>query len=199
MRVTTNTLFNSSALRFGRTVDYGAKDKDLIYIPLLFEEPDNFSKSSENDSATSDEQKSPKKSKLKSILGRAGTLYATLDVAPDVVRNMTEKASDIVASVEDLANNTIESTAKVKANYKDKFSNKLADAKNDINKQQDLAKEDYIDNDSFNPFTKEDYNNGNNAYVPEQDSDYTAQIGEYSNIDEEEASDIEDDYPEYEG
>ena len=38
---------------FKRTVDYGAKDKNLVYVPILFEENDTFQTSSNQDTQIS--------------------------------------------------------------------------------------------------------------------------------------------------
>lgn len=70
-----------------RLVDYGAKDKDLVHIPLLYEEPvDTF----ENSSQKEQEKKSKWEHVINEFLGRDNTYNTSTEFDDDFNKNITE-------------------------------------------------------------------------------------------------------------
>lgn len=115
-----------AAPSFSRIVDYGSKENDLVYVPILFEEEDTFVSSRNADSftnsgapSTNQNKKPPKK--LSSYVTKGGAALATVQVVPDIVQSALNKVSNLVDTTTNFANDTIEKASSVRDNYREKF------------------------------------------------------------------------------
>lgn len=110
---------------FTQLVDYGAKDKDLVYVPILFEEEDTFTPSalqppmpqSDNTEGT---KRTPKKLGGK-ILKTGGTIVAGIELVPEVAQNAMNKVSDLMKTTKDFAKDSIDNVSEIKEHYREKF------------------------------------------------------------------------------
>lgn len=112
---------------FGKIVDYGAKDEDLLYIPILVDEPDSVTLSTSQPPEKTDSSPNT----LKKIVKGTGATIAAAEVVPDMISSAFNKLSNVVDSAKDFANKTVDGIADVKENYNTKFK-----------KQEDLQKSD---------------------------------------------------------
>lgn len=112
---------------FSQLVDYGAKDKDMIYVPILFEEEDTFMSSTsqpglQEPNIAGGTQKVPQKLRGK-FLKNAGTVVAGVEVFPDVAQSAMNKVSGLIDSTKDFANKSIDSISEIKTHHREKFHN----------------------------------------------------------------------------
>ena len=113
---------NNKMASFAQIVDYGAKDKDLIYVPILYEE-DSFT-SSGSAGTTEKPPASPKiKPKLTSYVKKGGATLAAIEVVPDVAKSAMDKVSNLINNTTNFANDTIDKVASVKEHYRERFPN----------------------------------------------------------------------------
>lgn len=173
---------NINCLKFGKIVDYGTRDKDLVYVPILREESDTFEKMEPNISVDS-EFKQPTKSKLKKFVQGAGTIYATAEIAPELVGGICDKGSNVINSLEEFATKSINSVANIKETYNKTFRT----SKESVNEHKDDSEltNQYDATDDVTPFSQENassnlYNENKLNYENTQDidTDITEQDGE---------------------
>ena len=121
---------------FSQLVDYGAKDKDLIYVPILFEEEDTFTSSSQPAMQDANApRKTPQKLGTKVLKG-AGGLYAAVEVLPDMAKSAMDKASGLLDSTKDFANKSIDSISEIKTHYREKFPNEKQNNNENIHREE---------------------------------------------------------------
>lgn len=159
MKIATYPLLNRNVLsvKFGKIVDYGAKDKDLVYVPILFDESDSFSKTTTVDDGTMNTEKTLPKSKFKKLVNATGSTIAAFEVVPEVINGICDKCSTVIDKTEELTNKAINSTASIKENYKEKFNNHKDNS--ELSNQFDDTEED------ITPFpSSSNLNNSNSEY-----------------------------------
>ncbi len=98
---------------FKKTVDYGAKDKDLVYIPILFDEEDTFVPSSQQDGTKN--TNTSYKPKVGKIVSAGGGVFAAIEVIPDTINKVINKTSDV-------AKNSMQQIKSVKDTYNETFN-----------------------------------------------------------------------------
>ncbi len=157
---------------FSQLVDYGAKDKDMIYVPILFEEEDTFTSSTsqpglQEPNVASGAQKVPKKLGGK-FLKNAGTFVAGVEVFPDVAQSAMNKVSGLLDSTKDFANKSIDSISEIKTHYREKFPKENP---NDNIKSENVHKEEM---DEF----VANSNGSHGEHIPDShESDEFSQLG----------------------
>ena len=118
MKILNAFYFKPQNYSFKRTVDYGAKDKNLVYVPILFEENDTFQTSTnqetQNTSTDNTNPNKPKKIGTGTILTAGGGIVAAVEVVPETINNMINKTADV-------AKNSMKQIDSVKETYKETF------------------------------------------------------------------------------
>ena len=177
---------NNHYLKFGKLVDYGTKDKDVVHVPILFEEPDGFGSTSKFNDEFSSTDKTPPKSKFKRVVQTTGATIAAIEVVPEVVDGICDKATNVIESLENVITNSMDSIANIKDNYNEKFKT-TKDSTNTHKNNPELTDE--RDNtDDITPFSHEK-NSSNLHNENKLENDGAQAIVDELNVEEQ---DIED-------
>lgn len=131
MKILNASLFKTPGINFKRIVDYGSKENDLIYVPILFEEQDTFQPSTnEENQSFQDSQYKPKK--LGNLLTTGGGIIAAVEVIPDTIDKLVNKSANV-------AKNSLEQINSVKDAYKQTFhkSEDKTDMEETLSEHQD--------------------------------------------------------------
>ncbi len=162
-----------------RIVDYGAKDKNLIYIPILFEEDDDTFESTANYQNEKKEEtpfvpKKPKNGNLTTLItGGTATAIALPETAKALVKsysNTAKEAMEEIKSVKDSYNNT----------FKNNNNETKADDINQHQEQSESVDSDFIDWDNYNIHVHSDEDSklssdSTNDYFEEDDDNYNVE------------------------
>ena len=95
MKISSLVYLNSvkSNHNFKQIVDYGSKDKDLVYVPILFDENDTFvSLSSQEDKNSGLEQYKPK---IGNLVATGGGVFAAVEVVSDAINKVVDKTTEV--------------------------------------------------------------------------------------------------------
>lgn len=107
---------------FSQIVDYGARDKSLVYIPLIQEEEDDFNGKKSSDYQNNTDKPASKFSKLaKKGAQVGGSVFAGATVVDTLVGSVKDSTTGVMNNVKDIANSTIDTVADIKSNYANKF------------------------------------------------------------------------------
>lgn len=137
-------IFNSFNPSFSKYVDYGTKDKDLIYVPIIFEEEDSFVPSSTNNSnnpSSSDGINPDKTEKKPSVVGKiatAGSLVLGVGAIADGVSETLDKITSAGDKVFTVSQNCVNTFNRAKDTF---FTKHSKDNNSDINNENVLSNE----------------------------------------------------------
>ena len=177
MKISNAFYFKLNNYNFKRTVDYGAKDNELVYIPILFEEDDSFQSSSStepqngcnNDSNGGSGKYTPKKIG-RAILTTGGGLITAAEVVPDTISNFVNKTANV-------AKNSMEQIKSVKETYNETFpksaqkSAQKAEEENRKTEQNQNTDEDYNPYDTLGNKSEETNSTSNYRNIDDDNAD----------------------------
>lgn len=142
MKISNAFFLKTPVTNFKKTVDYGSKDNDLIYVPILFEEQDTFQPSFNEENPDSNNTYKP--NKLKTLLTTGGGILAGIEVLPDAIDRVVNRTANV-------AKNSMEQIKSVKDTYTQTFQNDKEKADTEhTHIQHDDEDEDYSPYDTLN-------------------------------------------------
>ncbi len=148
MKISSLVYLNSvkSNHNFKQIVDYGSKDKDLVYVPILFDENDTFvSLSSQEDKNSGLEQYKPK---IGNLVATGGGVFAAVEVVSDAINKVVDKTTEV-------AKNSMEQIKSVKDTYNETFNKS---AKQSDKSENDDNQTDGLDYEHVNDVDEDNYN-----------------------------------------